>query len=295
MKAKRKQSGLTLTEMTLVIASIAVLVVLAVPAIRAFFNSFETETAAKTMISAALASARSVAIREQRYAGIRFQKAYRPDSTLQAPQYITFVVYDPGIMADCIRAVEGLKPMKLPDSVGVIDLTLVTNRNTNNPVNSTQVRLDDPAINASDKDDWFKNLPALTDMSTFSIIFSPEGRLVNFGVQVRNKNGQRDTNANAANVSNDVVFNKIDRVKIDSTDQIRPALFCQDDYYGKLDNIYGDLGLGPEPSRNGFMIYENNKFRSAYQKGQAYSGYLSALISETIYINPYTGTIISPD
>ena len=70
------------------------------------------------------------------------------------------------------------------------------------------------------------------------------------------------------------------------------AMFYQDDYYGVLNNPYGDLGLGPEPSRRSFVIYDRQEFRRAYQIGQAYSGYLQRLLPDAIYINPYTGTMI---
>ena len=92
MKAKSRQSGLTLTEMVVVIAIIALLVGFGVPAGRTFINSFETESGTRSMISAALASARAVAAREQKYAGIRFQKAYDPAGLLKAPQYMIFIV-----------------------------------------------------------------------------------------------------------------------------------------------------------------------------------------------------------
>ena len=59
MKTKSKQSGLTLPEMVVVIATIALLVGFGLPAIRSLLNSFESQSGAKTMISASLASARA--------------------------------------------------------------------------------------------------------------------------------------------------------------------------------------------------------------------------------------------
>lgn len=203
-----------------------------------------------------------------------------------------FVVQDPDIMAYGFRAVEGLKPIKLPDTVSVMNLTIVTNRNTINPANSTQVRLDSPLLTAEEKDNWLSNISALTDVSTFSVIFSPNGKLVIHGIQVRNKDGERDTNANIDNTSEDMVFNKKDRVKEDIGDTKR-AMFCQDDYYGELDNPYPDLGLGPEPSRTSFVVYGTEDFERAYKRGRAWSDYLMKLASDVTYINPYTGTITS--
>ena len=79
--------------------------------------------------------------------------------------------------------------------------------------------------------------------------------------------------------SQDDIFNTIFKVENEKI-----AMFYQDDY--------ANLGLGHELSRNSFIIYEKDKFKTAYQKGVAFD-YLSRLIPETIRINPYTGTIIN--
>ena len=104
-----RSSGLTLTEMTVVIAVVALLTVLSLPAVRSFFASLANSGNARPMISAALSSARAIAAKEQRYAGIRFQTAYDPSkSALDAPQYMIFIVYDYDNtgLANGFRAVE---------------------------------------------------------------------------------------------------------------------------------------------------------------------------------------------
>ena len=279
MKAKSRQSGLTLTEMVVVIATIALLVGLGVPAVRAFLNSFESQSGARSMISAALASARAVAAKEQRYAGVRFQKAYQPAGLLKARQYMIFIVHDPDPepngtdLANGFRAVEGLKPIKLPDSVGVMDFKY---RPDSFPPSGDGTLDDDSEIS---------NLNVFRDTTAFSIIFSPSGKMVIHDVRVRNRDGRRDISSPR---SYDDVFNK----KADVEAGI--GMFYQDDYYpvyAATDN----LGLGLEPSRRSFIIYEKEKFRRAYEKGRAWSDYLRKLVPEMIYINPYTGTIISAD
>ena len=95
MKAKRKQSGLTLMEMVVVVSVVAVFTVLGVPAIRALFRSIEAEGGARAMISAALSTARAIAARQQHYAGIRFQNKYQEDG--RGCQYMIFIVHDPQI------------------------------------------------------------------------------------------------------------------------------------------------------------------------------------------------------
>ena len=270
MKSKSKQHGLTLTEMTIVVASIVLLVALGLPAVRAFFTSFQTETGAKTMISAALSSARAIALKERRYAGIRFQKACLSRDVanpltglLEAPQYMIFIVYEEpkkmGNLTVGFRAVEGLKPVKLPDAVGVIDLSVIDSRRGN-----------------ADIDEDFE----LSNATSFSIIFSPSGKLVIHDVRVRNREG--DFDPNTPNDSMDDVFNSPINIIINGF-----GMFIQDDYPG--------LGLFREPSRNCFTIYDRKEFARAYQRRQAYSGYLYRLAPKPIYINPYTGTIISTD
>lgn len=272
MRLSSKQSGLTLTEMTVVVASIAILVAIGLPAVRAFFRSFETEAGAKNTISAALSSTRAMAAEKHRYVGIRFQKAYNlnapnPLDPLTAPQYMIFIVHDPASepngtgLANGFRAVEGLKPIKLPDSVGVMDLKLRTNPN---PIYAGDAPIDNDAK--------IDQASELRDTTTFSIIFSPSGRLVTHEVRIWNKNGRGNDS------SNDDVFNTAFNVE---TRKI--AMFHQDDYSA--------MGLGQEYSRNSFIIYDTKEFTQAYKRGRAWNDYLKQV--KPIYINPYMGTIIS--
>ena len=113
MKAKSRQSGLTLMEMTVVMAVVAMLTVFGLPAVRTLLNSFESQAGARAMISASLASARAIAAKEQRYAGVRFQNRYQQDN--KGCQYMIFIVQDPSILAWGFRAVGGINPIKLPD------------------------------------------------------------------------------------------------------------------------------------------------------------------------------------
>lgn len=288
MQTKLKQHGFTLTEITVVIATIVLLVSLALPAMRAFFNSFESQGSTMSMISAALATGRAIAAKNQRYAGIRFQKADGTPNPLEAPQYMIFIVHDPDMMAYGFRAVPGLKPIKLPDSMTVSDLTVVTKRNIVNPTNPTEVRLDDPTLSDTQRDNLIDEDRELTDTTTFSIIFSPSGKLVIHGIRVRNKDGYPDTASNKSESSDDV-FNK--KAQVDAG----IGTFYQDDYFSPTGSSYPDLGLGPEQSRSSFVAYDKKKFIQAYKKRRAWSDYLTKLADQVIYINPYTGTIISPD
>jgi len=289
MRTRSKQSGLTLPELAVVIATIALLVGFGLPAVRALLNSFETQSGTKTLISAALSSARAIAAKEHRYAGVRFQKVPDPKGPLKASQYMIFIIQDPSIMAYGFRAIDGVKPIKLPDNVSVMDLTVLVSRNLRNPVNPQQeIRIDDPLLwplltdiqKDAQRNALIDELREVTDVSTFSIIFSPGGKLVIHGVRVRNRQGQTD------DTSNDDIFNTKNNVDAGI------GMFYQDDYFS---TGWTDLSLGPEPSRNSFVIiYDMDKFEQAFGMGQAWSGCLKQT-AERIYINSYTGTMISPD
>lgn len=279
MRTKLRQPGLTMTEMVLVVATIALLLSLGLPAIRTFIHTFESGTSTRSMISAALSGARAIAAREQRYAGIRFQQ----DST--GRQYMIFIVHDfektglnPGF-----RAVEGLKPIKLPENAGVMDLMVRTNHGTSaaaaasvldEPLQVQHINDANPANLGPDG----KNL-YIRDASTFSVIFSPAGKLVVRSVRVRNRDGIYQPDNTVANkTSLDDVFNSPANILNSGV-----GMFIQDDY--------AELGLGAETSRNRLVIYDGAQFDKL--NAQQRFDYLSRL--ELIYINPYTGTMISPD
>lgn len=275
------RAGLTLIEMTLVIATIALLVGFGVPAVRALIHSFETQNGTRSMISAALSSARAMAIKNQRYTGIRFQKkcisadAGNPlDRVAEAPQYMIFIVHEePKNMGDLtigFRAVEGLEPTKLPDTIGVIDLTEV----------SDDADIDEDA--------------ELMDATTFSIIFSPSGKLIVHDVRTRNRDGiyqppYAGDDRDATGSSLDDIFNSVENVipaSGDPTDRV--AAFLQDDY--------PELALEREASRTRFVIFENQKLRTAFKAKNAWSEYLSLLPKDAeVYVSPYTGTLISSE
>jgi len=273
------KTGLTLTEMMVVIAIISLLVAFGLPAVRVFHESFEYRSGGKSMISAALSSARAIAAKEQHYAGIRFQQ------DLAGNQYMVFIVHDfektglnPGF-----RAVEGLKPIKLPESLGVMDLIVRINHGTHwtdaedphdEPLKVTYLDDTNPQNFGPDRKNKY-----LTDTSSFSIVFSPSGKLIMRDVRVRNRDGiYKPNNGLSGKISTDSIFNSPDNIT-----NYRVGMFIQDDY--------AELGLGAESSRNRFVIYD--KIQLDKLDARRRFDYLSSL--ELVYINPYTGTIISTD
>jgi Tfp pilus assembly protein PilE len=277
-----RSSGLTLTEMVVVVSIVAVFTVLGLPAIRAFIRSVESGSSARAMISAALSSGRAIAAKEQHYAGVRFQNRYQEDN--KGCQYMIFIVHDFNKtgLANGFRAVEGIEPIKLPDSVGVMDLMVRKNHA------STSQGAGDPDDRSIEENDLDDTNPAnlvngrniyVTDTTSFSIVFSPSGKLVIHDVRVRNRNGEyQPNNSNPSKTSMDDIFNSSENIENHNI-----GMFVQDDY--------AERGLGAEPSRNSFVIYDKVEF-IAMNKTDRFN-YLQSLDKiYKIYINPYTGTMI---
>ena len=278
----RRTAGLTLIEMALVVGTIALMVGFAVPAVRALINSFHSEGGVISMVDAALNSARTMAVSRQRYVGIRFQKlcvSTDPDDPLKglmdAPQYMIFIVNDEVKnvgLANGFRAMEGMEPIKLPGPMGVMELNWITNRDD---------EIDEPA--------------ELSDATTFSIVFSPAGKLIVHDVRVRNQDGAfRPDNATGnTNVSTDDVFNSARNICL-----FQQGMFLQDDYSRRKNPTQPDnlnWGLGQEPSCTNFVIYDGLQFRPWYEQKTAWTNYLSRLATKAFYVSPYTGNLISSE
>jgi len=274
MRSRNEYSGLTLTEMVVVIATIALLATLGLPAIRALLKSFETNSGARDIISTSLFGARAIAAREQRYAGVRFQM----DSA--GNQYMIHIIHDPEKtgLSSGFRAV---KPMKLPEHTRAVDLMVRGNHSPNpagaqdpNNVPLAATGLDD--TNQQNLGPDGKNI-YITDISTFSIIFSPTGKLITHEIRVRNRDGiYQPDNTIITKLSEDDIFNSPENIE-----NLGVGTFVQDDY--------AQMGLGAELSRNRIIISDRIQFDKLDAQGRF--DYLNSL--EPIYINPYTGTMIS--
>ena len=256
METRLRQSGVTLTEMTVVVGIVALLVAFGLPAVRTLFDSLASSGGARAMISATLASARAMAAKEHEYVGVRFQDRYSKDG--KGGQYMVFIVHEEpsemGGIANGFRAVEGVEPIKLPDALGVMEVI--------------------------DGDSDIDDANEVTDKTTFSIVFSSSGRLVIHPVRTRNRDG-RTEGTETQYVSRDDIFNTRSKV----TDATNPVgMFIQD--------YLESSGSEPreEQSKNSFIVYDRKIFEGINENGR-YSDYLEGL--EVIYINPYTGTIIN--
>lgn len=276
MERETEKTGFTLIEMMIVVGVIALLVFFGLPAIRTMVNSLHTEGNTRAMINAALSTARTIAAKEQKYAGVRFQYAYNlknPDDILAMPQYMIFIVNEEpskmGGLTIGFRAVEGMEPVKLPDSVGVMDLRI-----RQYWADGDEDKTEDEPVDSDSKINEDKEL---RDTTSFSIIFSPSGKLVIHEVRTRNKDGKyRPTSPND---SQDDIFNSPTNIV---SDPGMFGMFAQDDW--------ANLGLGQERGRNSFIIYDTSVLRKI-DKNNRWDGYLKSL--SPVCINSYTGTIIN--
>ena len=265
MTAVKNKKAFSLADVMVVMAIIAILAAILMPAAKTLIESFETASQVNPVIGVALANSRALAIKERKYVGIRFQQ------DLTGDQYMIQIIHDDIStgLANGFRAVQGRKPMKLPEAVGVMDLMVVTRkRNT-----SGHVVIDElPAVNNG----MINEQSELNDTTAFSIVFSPAGRLITHNVWIRNRDGRTD------DTSDDDVFNVIDNVEKGI------GKFLQDDYWGESGS--DDLGYGLENSRKGFVVYKKSRLKEV-RFDRRWSDYLSRL--KVVYVNPYSGRIIS--
>lgn len=250
MKVTRKKLGFSLPETIVTMAVIGLLAGIGIPAVKGVLASFESSERVRDVIGAALSSGRAIAIKEQKYAGVRFQR------DLAGDQYMIFIVHNPppaGTYANGFCAVKGRNPVRLPRGGGVMDLRLRTSPNAWIP--------DDEPIASNDKIDTDEEL---RDTTTFSIVFSPAGKLVTHEVRVRGTGGG--------------IFDV--QADVDAGD----AMFYQDDDPA--------IGLGQEPSRNRFVVFNRSTF-SQQPVSSRWTGYLSGLqAAKEIYVNPYNGQLV---
>jgi hypothetical protein len=285
MNRSSRHSALTLVEILVVLGIMAVLFAIGVPAVKKIVESFDSSANVRTVITAALSHARSLAMAGNTYVGIRFQPEIHWKPALSRNEvkntYMVIIRYDydaTGLAAG-FRAVEDRKPVKLPEAIGVIDAIRVTRKLSGKDITFTE----SPIVNDSDLDqdeEFF-------DASSFSIVFDKSGKLVTHEVRIRNRFGVPGGDVSPANEAKpildiwaaapDDVFN-LKKVAFDDT--TNKSLLCQDDYLADF---------GPESSRNTFVIYDKKKF-NAVPVGKQWSLYLKLLPKE--YVNPSTGELV---
>ncbi len=171
MKHRHGQNGLTLVELVVVVAILALLLGISVPTAKKLMDSLEHSAGARSLINAALTSARAMAVSNNTPAGVRFQQDQNGDF------YMIFIYHkDVSWYAWEFLAVPNRKPMRLPQDIGVLAGTVSTDTDLDTPVKLVNAR-------------------------TFSVVFSEQGKMIVSNVHVLNRDGLLDDS------SKDPIFN----------------------------------------------------------------------------------------
>lgn len=174
-----KNNGFSLIEILIVISIMVILIGITIPSINALQKSFNS-TGGENIISSALNTARTIAMTNGHYAGIRFQKEYSPNP-FKSSQYIIFILYNEdtnNFIYDDFYIAEAYKPIKLPTNVGVMNMNKII------------------------QDSDIANDACFIDATTFSIVFSSAGKMLVHNVQVYNKNNEDDIFNTPINIQN---------------------------------------------------------------------------------------------
>ena len=173
MKKRRCQTGFTLIEMLVAISIIAIMISLIVPATNSMLRSHR-KASAKNLIRTALAQAQAYAVKERKYAGLRFQ----PDG--DGRQYLVLVeakrvvitdgesaipgAWDYYDLMDLYVPVDNVLPVALPVGIVVLNASYI------------YIDLEDPYIELT-QDEIIVDFE-LDSAATFCILYSPSGQLV---------------------------------------------------------------------------------------------------------------------
>ena len=257
-----KKNGFTLVELLVAIGIVLIMAGVSLPLINSMRKTYNTTENAETMIAAALRNARAIAMRERKYAGVRFQKAWdnnNDPSTMS--QYMIFIVKEGRINYE-FHAVKGRAPIKLPDSITLTDMRLGSTSTDDDPLR-TDIDIKFPE--------------QLRDITTFSVVYSPSGQLSVIPVHTRNKDGESENQANAGNTF-DRIFSGSQRVIAGD------AMFPQDENIG--------LGIDQEDSRLMFYIYDRNLFKTINTESRWTDFFQNTENTTQLYINEYTGELM---
>jgi len=262
MTRKRGQSAFTLTEMLIVMAILAITFGLGLRAAKMIMASFESGANVRHIISAGLANARALAMKEGTYVGVRFQP------NREGRQYMVLIRHDYEAtgLANGFVAVDSRQPTPLPKNVLVLD-TQVYAGSISSDANLDEAR-------------------ELMDAKTFSVVFDKSGRLVTHEVRVmvRDIRYVPPPNVPDYEASRDDVFNTVNNVTVNQIGR-----FIQD---GVGDASYTDLGLGEESSRNCFIVVQ----RSAFEAVDPTRRWSLFLKDQTVrYVNPFSGEIVNQE
>jgi len=290
----KRRHGLTLPELLVTLAIAVIVGSIALPLVLSLNDALKGSANAQTIVSTAVQNARALAMKEGRYAGVRFQQ------DKDGNQYAIYIVYgeagsDPANgLQYMYKVVEGRTPVQLPEGIAVTDMVVRTIHNDTDTASTYRdgwfVNLQESHLrDAGNLDIEGKNIN-LTDTTSFSIVFDAKGQLAKVPCKMRCIDVLPDTvgksyyrpgdtakyfSYTASFYSLDKVFNGYEYFRLNK------AKFIQDDY--------ANLGLGGELSRVQFKIFDMGKYKSLDSSQKKYD-YLNA--QPDVYVNQFTGKLM---
>jgi type II secretory pathway pseudopilin PulG len=249
VRLKSRIAAFTLIELTIVMAIIIILAAISIPALSNMTAGASTN-AARTMLRSAFSSARAKAAASQAYVGVRFQQ------TDEGKTYAVFVEPVPEQTASflVLQATSQTEPIALPDGVELI-----------------------PNMDGiASPDDYMAD--HLKELTTFTVLFAPDGRIIRKRVQVRRRTFPSDPRMY------DVIFNN------PQDPNVADYLLLEDRYL-PLDDPTTEPPVDNynEISQVSLMIYEQEKRKNAGQT--PYTGYVRAQALRQ-HLNVYTGDLV---
>ena len=305
---KKQIRAFTLVEMVVVASIIVIMMAVALPNIPEILRQ-QRMSAAKNLIKTALAQAQAYASRQQKYAGIRFQKAANGRHYLvlieHAPDYYYFV--SPGVKQKCITpgrytVIENAKPAVLPTGVGLIS----------NMIDSADFFAGGPGSSEYENEDNFladfnptvgNNLWCIENVQTFCILFSPTGQMVvKVDVTVeprRNYLGEIvDLTFGPAKLTKTVPPNRLlsyDNFKVPDYSVVKPFLW-KDTLSNSDVTDDAEPWLSPERSASGFYLcYEKDMGEDNKSYEEFFARPKSNNSIERLMVNIYSGGLIDAD
>jgi len=253
----RNTRAFTIVEMLVVIAIIGIASAATLPYLPKMLDD-QKKTNIKGAIRSQMNLAMAHAAKTQKISGVRFQ--YDKDGWKTGIQYMVLIERIPGGLSGQYQAVPYALPVPLPTGFGFIT-----------GVESFDVNLDDSHedLEPGDTPD-FLNIGSAT---TFTILFSPEGQVVQRVVSLNPRNG------------NDNVINVFDSVILPKYDPDNALLFC-DAKYNDQDAM---PWLGTKMSAIGLVLFHTGTVLGLPNPETRATDYFDSL--PRLLLNMYTGDL----